>query len=48
MLHFQYERQRAVDDDFDEVCRHGLVLRAINTSQRVLKEGAEACSVLAE
>ena len=48
MLHFQYERQRAVDDDLDEVCRHGLALRAINTDQRLLKVSAEACSVLAE
>jgi hypothetical protein len=48
VLHFQYERQRAVDDALDEVCRHGLALRAINTDQRLLKVSAEACSVLAE
>jgi hypothetical protein len=48
VLHFQYERQRAVYDDLDEVCRHELALRAIDTGQRVLKVGAEACSVLAE
>jgi hypothetical protein len=48
VLHFQYERQRAVDDDLDEVRRHRLALRAIDTGQRVLKVGAEACSVLPE
>jgi len=48
VLHFQYERQCAVDDDFDEVCRHKLALRAINTDQRLLKVSVEACSVLAE
>jgi hypothetical protein len=48
VLHFQYKRQRAVDDDLNEVCRHRLALRAIDTGQRVLKVGAEACSMLAE
>jgi hypothetical protein len=48
VLHLQYERQGAVDDDLDEVCRHGLALCAIDRSQHVLNVGAEACSVLAE
>jgi hypothetical protein len=30
MLHFQYECQRAVDDDLDEVCCHKLALSAID------------------
>jgi hypothetical protein len=48
VLDLRYERQRAVDDDLDEVCRHELALCAIDRSQRVLNVGAEACSVLAE
>ena len=48
MLHFQYERQRAVDNDLDEVCRHRLALRAINIGQRIPKVGAEARSMLAK
>jgi hypothetical protein len=48
VLHFQCKCQRAMDNNLDKVCQHGLAVSAINTSQHVLKVCAEACSVLAE
>ena len=48
VLYFQYERQRAINDDLHEVCWHRLAVSAIDARQRVLKASAEACSVLAE
>ena len=48
MLHCQYQCQRAMYDDLHEVCWHGLAVAALDSSQRVLKVGAEACSVFAE
>jgi hypothetical protein len=48
VLHFQHKRQRAMDDDLREICRHGLALATTGKDERVLKVGAEASRVLVE
>ena len=47
MLHLQDERQWAMDDVTDNVCRPGLATGVPDEAQYIVKKGAKACNVLA-